>query len=652
MKRWGLGGLLALVWATSALAQPAPIRWGEVPPDHLAMTEFPGDPDAQAVILADYGKVEVTTDADVSFERHRRIKLLSPGGYSLATVSLVYDPRNRVQAVAEIRGQTHIRQPDGSVRRVALERNSIFTENLQDGRRRVTFTLPALEPGAVFEYSYRFSSTDPIFLPDWYFQDSEPVLWSEFRVEHPGTIGYAFVTRSTRPFALRTDETARRPGLELRLRRWVAENVPALREEPFMTTSEDYLQMVKGQLVEFATPGRVVRVLKTWEELASVLAEHASFGRLLNAPRAVRRQAEEVAGQLTEPEEKARAVYDYVRTRVVWDGRLEILADNTPARVLEVRRGNAAEINLLLVAMLRQVGLDAEGALVSTRDHGSVIEQFPIITQFNLAVAAVRLGDSWVLLDATDPNRPFGLLPSAALNGRAWVAARRPQWVNITPAMSTHNLHLDGEVTADGALVGTLRSERAGYSGVDARYELVEYGVEGYVGLHLLGGAAGLDVSDVAIEHADYPSQPLVTTANVRLDGYLQSIGDLEMIHVKPLMREGESPFTRTTRTFPVDFAYPRVEEFSAEIRLPAGAVVAELPPYAFFVVPNRGGVYERKLEVRDGVMYVTVKRAVLRARFEPTEYGAVRDFFDRVAAAERDVIVLRTAPPAITTDP
>jgi hypothetical protein len=58
-----------------------------------------------------------------------------------------------------------------------------------------------------------------------------------------------------------------------------------------------------------------------------------------------------------------------------------------------------AEINLMLTAMLRYAGLDANPVLTSTRDNGIAV--FPTRTAYNYVIASVKIADKQYLLDAT-----------------------------------------------------------------------------------------------------------------------------------------------------------------------------------------------------------------------------------------------------------
>ncbi|MEJ7658609.1 MAG: hypothetical protein WKG07_02725 [Hymenobacter sp.] len=74
-------------------------------------------------------------------------------------------------------------------------------------------------------------------------------------------------------------------------------------------------------------------------------------------------------------------------------------------------------MNLLLIAALRQAGLPAQPVLLSTRTHGRVSQSFPQLQQFNYVIGVLPLADGKeLLLDATEPLLPCGVLPSRCLS--------------------------------------------------------------------------------------------------------------------------------------------------------------------------------------------------------------------------------------------
>ncbi len=636
----------------AAYAQPAPIKWGDIPEEHLQMTEYAADPDAQAVILGDYGRIEVGSDWGVTFERHRRIKLLGEAGYDLATFSIIYYAGRDGQRVRGIKGHTFVPEGSGRARKVKLDKGSIFEEDLEGDRRRVTFTLPALEPGAVVEFRYTVEAESPFQTPRWYFQDEEPTLWSELRFMYPQDLAYTIITQGSEPFSVRTQEQGLRAGGDINIYRWVAEDVPALREERYMTTLQDYIQKIDLQLAEYYRPGiGAVGVTKTWPQLAEELNDAEGFGRKLRAGGDVRRQAETLTAGIVDAAAKAESVYDFVRGSVVWDDTYRIIAERRLSEVLDTKRGSSAEINLLLVALLREAGLDAAPALISTRGHGRVTRLYPIVSQFNSTIAAVKLGGRWRLLDATDPFRPMEVLPIAALGGEAFLVADRAEWVPITPKRSEHHIRVEAELLADGTLTGTLRSERSGYTGLRARHQFRDLGPEDYVTENIVDDVAGIEIGEVSVSGQDQHGNPLVAEVAFTVPAYAQAVGDLVLVNPLMTMRTDENPFKLERRSYPVDFAYPFASSYQADITLPEGLAVDEVPEKTLLLLPVGGGGYERTVEVVDGVLQVRAQRQVNRPVFEPNLYGDLKSFYDRAVAADEETMVLKQAAEAEEVD-
>ena len=107
--------LLSLIFAASLYAQPAPVKWGEVPIEDLQMQAYPADSNAAVVILADYGHVYFMDDLTLVFKRHTRIKILSEAGYDWGTVTVPYLGEKRTQRLRDIKGQTFTLDSNGEV---------------------------------------------------------------------------------------------------------------------------------------------------------------------------------------------------------------------------------------------------------------------------------------------------------------------------------------------------------------------------------------------------------------------------------------------------------------------------------------------------------------------------------------------------------
>jgi hypothetical protein len=631
-------------------AQKDPIKWGKIPVEHLTMDSYPADTNATAVILADYGTAYFDSRRELIFERHTRIKILSEAGYEWGTVNIPYLNEDGTQKVRSVRGQTFVMGPNGKQVRHKLSKKDIFTEKVDDAWKQVKFTLPALEPGAVIEYSYKLTSENPIFLRGWQFQYGEPVLWSEYRAAIPK--GFNYVNASVGMLSFFIQEQEENYAREEMQHRWVMRDVPALRKEPYMTTPKDYRAALQFQLSSISDPRMgVYNFMNTWEKVADELLHSSWFGKKLKPHRDVRDQVAALTGDLTDPVEKMKAIYDYVRTTIAFNDEMGIGADQDMKEVLKTKRASSPEIALLLVTMMRAADLEADPVLISTRSHGQVIQIYPILSQFNDVLALVRINGESYLLDATDPLRPYDLLPPEALNGRGWwVREDAPAWIDIQA--SGRYVHLDAvEATlhADGRLTVSLTSSDGEYGALVKRHAFrAASDTEAFVNEEVITGLETVSLNDHRVLHAEDLTEALKTEASFEVPAYAQVAGDF--IYLNPVMlgRMTENPLRLPERTYPVDLTYPRDLNYTLRLKLPAGYTVQETPPNIRVPLPLKAGQYQRIIAVEDDVLVVQRRLQIKRSVFGPELYPSLRGFYERVVAAEAEQVVLNRS----TEDP
>ena len=662
LPRIGLVAAALVLLATAASAQDVDLRWGRISDAEVALDSIAGDPDASAIILADTAFDELTPQRNgirLERRRHRRVKVLTEAGYEQGEFSLRYSDDDRVR---DVRAQTFVPRPGGGMDRVELDRKSIFREEVRDGVDEVRFTMPALAPGAIFEVEYTYETDDFVTLPPWYFQADQPTLVSEYRASIPGFLSY--VTLRQGPIqdhpigrGVRLDT----PTSEVR---YTARNLPALRDEPYTTTEQDYTTRIELQLSRIVMPGSLPEdVLTSWTEVAKTLRTHEAFGQRLRSSRLRRAQVEGVTGTR---EEKARAIYDAIRSGYVSNGRGGIFAERDLNDVVETRSGTAPELTLLLASLLREADVPAELALLSTRANGRPVEVYPLVNQFDWVVVQATMEDgSRVLLDPTDRNRPYGVLPVHALNGRAWLALEdAPQWFDVPATAGTSTTSfVEATLAPQGQLVGTLQLRLEGYDAERVRDEMVSAQADAparaAAEAQTLAEAAdaddGVEVLSVEVQNLDDVAAPLSLTATFLASGG-EAIGDELYLTPFVMMQMDENPFERPTRSFPVDFAFPFTRTYVAYITLPEGYEATELPEPMRMTTPSRSVSYIRMMASEPGRLMVRAVLSVGQSQVSAQEYPALRRLYQEIVAAEAEAVVLvrtgepgppPTAPPA-----
>jgi hypothetical protein len=324
-----------------------------------------------------------------------------------------------------------------------------------------------------------------------------------------------------------------------------------------------------------------------------------------------------------------------------------VVGNGSAKHTWEQHRGTAADVNLLLIAALRQAGLTAQPVLLSTRAHGRVSVSSPLLEQYNYVVALVSLPDKKeVLLDATEPLLPAGVLPARCLNqlGRLVVpeAEGEGRWVELTPAQRhSHYQQVAMTVDAQGNLSSQVQEQHGGYSGARARSKLTELGEKKYV-TELTSQHSNWEVPSYKFASVSDVSQPLSLHYEVRQAA--STAVPAQELYLKPLTSfcETRNPFDNETRKFPVDFGAPTQDVVLINLTLPPG-YVAELPKGATINLPDQGGSYVfAASSPTPGTVQLVSRLTLAKPVYGAEQYANLREFYRLALAKQAEAMVIK----------
>ncbi|ALD21572.1 hypothetical protein AM218_10585 [Hymenobacter sp. DG25A] len=661
--------LLAVVccgFASQALAQADPIKFGKV--SVADFTPLAADSAAPAVVLCDFGVSKVVGGDDgfrLNFERTTRILIRRKAGYDWATVEVpLYHHDERTERIKTLKGTTYNLE-GGKLIATKMGSESIFQDKVDKEHNSCRFTLPNVKEGSIIEFTYTVSSDFLFNLQDWQFQHTIPVRWSEYRTLIPAYFRYKQITRGYLPFAVQEEKVVPystqisysvnsvAPKQETTISnnalssRWVMQNVPALNEEPFITTTRDYFSSIEFELAVIQYYNQPPQdVANTWEKITEDLLKQEHFGQDLHRATPLAPAMAELPARYPEALARAAAVLAQVQQAVKYNGQERIYTEGTLKQAVQKGQGNSAAVNLLLVQALREAGLNATPLILSTRSHGQVLLDMPVLNHFNYVVAHMRLSDGKeYLLDATDPLLPVGMLPVRCLNGQGRLITDIPaqsRWVSLSP-VQRHSTYSNASITLapDGALHGKGHWEWSGYAGLEARTagtaDLVRT-VRQQLGEETSGPAPVLPaVADV--------SKPLALDMAIQIprgEG-----GAAGTIYLTPMKHFGltSNPLRADSRYFPVDFGMGHDGVHLITMTLPKGYTVVELPKSQALTLPNGGGQFHYSCQQQGNTITIASRLSLLKTQYPAAEYSALRELYDRVAAKHAEPLVLSKAP-------
>lgn len=652
-------------------AQKPPVKFGDISIEDLKMTHYAKDSSAEAVVLADYGETTMeysqTEGFVLKFERLTRIKILTKDGLGWAdfTVRLYHDGSND-EKMNGLKAVTYNLE-NGKTIQSKLKNDAVFKEKQDANIDIMKMTLPNAKVGSIVEVTYSVRSDFLFNLQDWEFQSTIPVVWSEYRARIPEYFNYEKYMQGYIQLAVNENPTASnsinlvskersegRGGVQTEFSqekidfqetrfRWAAKDVPAFKSEPFITTYRDYISKMNFELAYTKFPNSAIKnYMGTWEDINKRYAESSDFGGEVTGNGFLKNKVEEITAGMKTPEEKIASICNYVKQNILWDGTSRKFLTTTIRKVLDEKKGNSAEINLLLASMLEKAGLSAYPVLSSTRDHGFLREEIPVSSQFNYVICAVKVADKFILLDATEKFLPVGVLPERCLNGKGFLVSKEGfQWLALqTPGKSRTIVNADVAMTESGELNGKLTIERTGYYALNERKKFVDKGQEEYVKDFL--GNRTWDLAKSEFYNAKELNEPFKVLHQMKVSDHVTSAGDVLYMNPFLLMRMEANEFSLEKRDYPVNFGSPFERMYTCKIKIPDGFQVDELPQSKVFALPEAGGKFLYNVARLENVISITSIFQINRDIFTQVEYPNLREFYNLVVAKQAEQIVLK----------
>ena len=661
--------LIFVCLSLSSFAQNPPIKFGDIPLDQLKMKVYEKDSSASAVILADYGKSYIDYRVDqfqVIFERHVRIKIMNKDGYEWANHEIqLYHENDRKEKFSSLKGITY-NLIGSKVVKNSIGKESIFEERLDDNRTKLKFTMPMVQEGSIVEFTYKVSSDFLFNYRGWRFQETIPVVWSEYQASFIEYYRYQSMFQGYIPMAINEKSEGRQrftirtesknnamvghvPGstddyeAQNTTYRWVAKDVPAFVSEPYMTTANDYISLVNFELESINWPNQPIKYVRgTWEKVNEQFNQSDFFGQKLSGSAFLKKELETVISDEDSDEEKIAKVYSFVRDKVQWNGQKAKYLSTNLKKPLDDGSGSSAEINLLLVALLKKAGLTADAVLISTRDHGRIKQHLAVSSQFNYVICKVQFGDSYALLDATEPYLPINALPERCLNSLGYVISdTNPGWVGI-PSSFNKKTTIGGalKINDNGEILGSLTYKYSGYNSLDQRKNYYNKGEEDFLSDKKSSSTWG--ITDIEIENKEDLSKPFVIIYDAQIDDEAEILGNI--IYLNPMLtgKYEKNPFTLEKREYPIDFSCPIEELYYTTFTLPEGYQL-ETPIKPFSVaLPERAGRFTYNITLNGNTLTVMSKLNINKTQFVMGEYLFIKEFFAQIVAKQNEQIVLK----------
>ena len=631
-------------------AQDLAMKFGTVSKGEMQLTSYENDPETEAVVLFDKGE-SYFKDADdgfvIHFSRTRRIKILKEAGIKHGEIRIPYaaDVSGRIESIKAIKGYSYNIE-NGQIVKKALDPRTVFVERINKNWNVKKFVFPDVKKGTVIEYAYELETSNLFNLPDWKFQDRIPTRYSEYVVKTIPFYDYIFIARGITRFTQRKSERVSGPlrnffGTEFKemVHTYVMEDVPAFKEESFISSPNDYLIQMDFQLSKIHDPTWGTKEFMTsWPRLNKRLLNEFGFGKYI-------KQCEKWAQIIIKDElelehkhdiEKAKLIIEYVKSAYSWNGNYAMFASKTPKEFYRQKTGNSADVNLFLIALLRAANIQSEPVIISTRDHGKINSNYPFAHFFNYAITFVSIGTHSFLADGTESLVPYDHIPPRCINDKGLIVREGAEtWVSLASKINSLNkksilLEIDPlSLNAHAHVsVQTTGFESYAYKNrfKDNTDKLSQY--------FLSNGITVL--SNIQTFQYNQSHKPYI----ISLEGEIGLERIDEKLVVSPFLDFPikENELTQKERSYPIDFVYPKTEIISSLLNIPKGYKVLTVPED--FILDNELVKIQVEFKQYDNAIEAQGKYMFKQAVYHPADYTKIKESFDLIIEKYNEQIV------------
>ena len=644
---------------------------GKVTIEELNEKRCPSDTSAVAAVLFNVGKVSYIYSQINGFELitelTTKIKIYKKEGYDYANQSVRYYTINTGSSEkVNVSKAVTYNLVNGKIEKTKLSGDGEFDEKINKNWSRKKITLPNVKEGSIIEYKIEIRSPYVRDIPKWDFQKSIPVNYSEFatfipeyyvfNVRHKGYLT-PVILKDNAPKSIILDSKKRAEGTssaptvfssetidynEVRTK-YTLQNIPALKEEAFVNNIDNYRTSVLHELSGEKFPNRSYENFTTdWETVSKRIYESEDFGEELKKTGYFEKDLDALLSGITSQEEKIAVVFNYVKSRMNWNEDYGIFCEDGLRKAYQEKKGNAAEINLMLTSMLRYAGIEANPILISTRSNG--VSLFPSRAAFDYVISGVELNNQVVLLDATNKFTLPNILPIRDLNwfGRIIRKNGSSAQIDLMPTFNSKDIvNIMATIGAEGNITGKIRDQYFDYNAFIYRVNYHGITKESYIE-KLEKRHQGLEIEEYEVLNADDLSKPIVENYSFTSTNSVEIIGD--KMYVSPFMffTTTENPFKQETRQYPVDFVYPNQDKYNINLTIPEGYVVETLPQPKAVSMPEEMGSFKYNLSNNGNVVQVIFTLDINRAIIGSEYYEALKNFYKEMINKQTEKIVLK----------
>lgn len=644
-----------------AVFEPS-LKYGKPSDEELSMTTYAPDTAATAVVLYSKSTARydlVANEFRLVYSYEVKIKVLKTDGTSCANINIPYYSNEKGSLMKESIGQidaSAYNLEGGKMVRTKMKRDLIFEERLNKTYMQVKFSIPAVREGTVFEYKYQLTSDFYYNINHWEAQKDIPVLLTQYDITIPEYFQFNIEMRGAQSLTSKDELASLSYPLTYqngqtdlitcsgRHLQFTGRQISALRSDSYVWCADDYRSGVGFELRGVNFPGAIYQSFtRTWDEIDKMLLKDEDFGNLLKMRNPYREEMESLAlDKLPDQQEKISVIYTFLKKRISWNNQYGLYG-NEIKKAIKNGTGSNADINFVLMSMLREAQIPCYPVVMSRKSMGLLPFTHPSIQKLNTFIVGIADTDStYVFLDGSVTTGFLNTLPPVLMVDRARLVRNEggDHWIDLTKlGQNQIRSVVYAQIQPDGVITG---HRQTGYSGQYAaefrrRYQAVKDSTEF---INKLETEENIKVKKLDVKNIQRFSPNV--TENFEFDK--QASVNNQLIYVNPMLflHTSKCPFIQEERQLPLEMPYTERLSLAVFLEIPDGYAIDELPKSMNIKTEDGQGYCRYNIGQQGSQIKLTYFFAFDKLVHLADEYKAVKSFWEMVAEKNNEILVLK----------
>lgn len=517
-----------------------------------------------------------------------------------------------------------------------LEKSQKFEVSLNSKAKSYRASFPNVKNGSVIDFKYSIY-TENYYFPIQYFQFDIPLVHGSFYFEYPEVIYYKGELKGEY-FPSKTKQSVKfwNSNYSANVIEYEFDNIKPYIKEPYVINKNNSRTSVKYELTGVYIPGVVYKNISgDWKNVAETLLDDSDFGKQIISNSKIEEYAESIVKNETDTLKIAKLILDHIHSEFKWNEDDGLLTDEGTKYCLSNKVGNVAELNLLLLSLLRAKGIKSYPIGISTFEHGVINQAFPSLNSFNYIIVGVKANNKMNFLDASNKYSNVNILPIKYINTIGYL--------------------LDEKFVDQVEIKNSVDSRI--YNAVDAEFDdNMEIKANSKL---FMGSFFAIKMMDLFDDEMKF-SKEVESLLNIKLDSFSKSYNknvvevnynfieknNIDQVDNKlifnPLlnMHNEKNPFNVEKRYNFIEFGSPYQITNKIKIKIPKGYKIESMPKSKKMVYENSG---EYTYSIKDYENYIEVVSnfKILRSFFLQDEFTVLRDLWKFRNESESQLIIM-----------